>query len=334
MKAPIAAPARGDARAQGQEDVLASRQDPGARARCGLARLGAMSPLRRRLLRWAARSPFPLGRRVDSLRGARDAAGSWDALEEEFARSLPVLLYHHVGPRRPGTPASLSISPRDFELQIELLARAGYTGIRPAQWLAWLREARPLPKKPILLTFDDGYADTAEHALPVLQRRGFGACLFIVTGELGGTNSWDEAKGAGTLRLMTAERIRFWSRQGFEFGAHTRKHRDLTRLNAEDLRAEVAGSADDLAALLGARPSCFAYSYGYCDANARRSAEDAFALAFTIEAGLNTLATDPLMLKRTGVKPGAPGLDFRLRARFGRNPFGGLRKLLRPFGGG
>jgi len=326
--------ARRDPRTRGREDVLSGRKDPALRARGALAELGALSAWRRSLLGWAVESPLGFGSRVEYLRGARDAAGSWQKLEEEFARRLPVLLYHRVGPPRPGTFESLAVSPRDFERQIEYLARAGYVGIRPAQWLAWLRGATPLPRNPILLTFDDGYADTADFALPVLERHGFGACVFVVTGELGGTNSWDEAKGSQSLRLMSADQIRSWEKRGVEFGAHTRTHRDLTALSAEELRAEVAGSAEDLAALLGSRPACFAYSYGRLDENARRLAQESFALAFTIETGLNTLATDPLMLKRVGVKPGPPGLDFRLRARLGRNPLSGLRARLKAFGGG
>jgi peptidoglycan/xylan/chitin deacetylase (PgdA/CDA1 family)/GT2 family glycosyltransferase len=350
---------RGDARLRGRADVYLSRKHPEHRARCGLARLAAGGALRRGLRRCAASAPLAcgpaldlprrlcggprgpafarrlgarlsaLGRRAAYLRGAREEAGSWAALREEFARTLHALVYHHVGPARSAADASLTVSTEDFARQIRGLARRGYVGIAPSAWLAWRREGRPLPPKPILVTFDDGYADTAANALPVLKRFGFSAGLFIVTGELGGTNSWDAGKGMPVHRLLTAEQIRAWAAQGFEFGAHTRRHRDLTRLDAAELRDEISGSAADLAGILGAPPLSFAYSFGRYDEAARASAAETFALAFTIEGGLNTLETDPFLMKRAGVKPGRPGADFWIRARLGRNPLSGFAALLR-----
>ena len=81
---------------------------------------------------------------------------------------LPVLMYHHVGPPRAGACPSLTVTAERFERQVSWLARKGYVGIRPTDWLA-RRAGWPLPSKPVLLTFDDGYADIVEHALPVLE---------------------------------------------------------------------------------------------------------------------------------------------------------------------
>ena len=108
----------------------------------------------------------------------------------------------------------MTVSPAKFEQQIRWLARRGFQGICPRDWLQWLREGKGLPDKPILLTFDDAYADTAEYALPILKKYGFGAAVFVVTERLGGTNTWDEAEGCGTLHLMTAEQIRYWADAG------------------------------------------------------------------------------------------------------------------------
>ena len=82
---------------------------------------------------------------------------------------------------------------------------------QPAAGFRWRREGKGLPDKPVLLTFDDGYADLAEYALPVLRRYGFGAGVFIVTGQVGGTNAWDEARSSGTHHLLTREQIRYWA---------------------------------------------------------------------------------------------------------------------------
>ena len=253
-------------------------------------------------------------------RSALREAGSWEALRREFGVRLPVLTYHHVGPPRPGSRPGLTIPAERFERQVRWLARRGYVGIRPSDWLEWCRKGKQLPPRPVLLTFDDAYADLADYALPVLRRHGFGAAVFVVTGQVGGTNKWDEACGSATHRLLTAEQIRDWAAQGIEFGAHSRTHADLTTLSGEELAQEVIGSRDDLSELLGQPVNSFAYPYGSHNETVRACVEQAFALAFGIEDGLNTLRTHPNLLRRTMVKPGDSLLDLECRARWGLNP--------------
>jgi glycosyltransferase involved in cell wall biosynthesis/peptidoglycan/xylan/chitin deacetylase (PgdA/CDA1 family) len=273
-----------------------------------------------------------MGRGIVEVRSAVKEAGSWRALQSEFGMRLPVLLYHHVGPLRPGTVLGLTVSPEQFERQVRWLARRGYTGIRPSDWVRWRREGKGLPDKPILLTFDDGYADLAEYALPVLRRYGFDAVVFIVTGQLGGTNAWDEARGSGTHRLLTCEQIRYWATQGIEFGAHSRTHADLTTLSAKELAEEVLGSRDDLADLLASRVASFAYPYGFYNQAVGECVRGAFDLAFIADdnrEGLNHLLTDPYLLLRTMVQSNDSLLDLECRARWGYNPLLNLRARLR-----
>ena len=273
-----------------------------------------------------------LGRRVTEFRGARKEAGSWKQVENEFAVRLPVLCYHHVGPERPGTLPTLTVSPERFERHVRWLARRGFHGIRPADWVRWRREGKGLPEKPVLFTFDDGYADLAEHAFPVLRHYGFGAAVYVVTKHLGGTNAWDEARGSGTHRLLTAEQIRQWGAQGIEFGAHGRTHPDLTTLAPAQLEDEVAGSRRDLESIVGAKVGSFAYPYGFHNPTVVDCVRRSFDLAFAIDPGLpgmNYLVTDPHLLERTMVQPVDSELDVESRARWGKSPLLEMRARLR-----
>jgi peptidoglycan/xylan/chitin deacetylase (PgdA/CDA1 family) len=237
---------------------------------------------------------------------------------------LPVLLYHHVGPSLLGARyAGLSVSQEKFERQMRWLARKGYAGIRPAEWLAWLLRATALPPKPVLLTFDDAYADFPDYALPVLRRHGFRAVVFVVTGWIGARNSWDGAP------LMSAHQIRECSAQGIEFGSHTRTHPDLTSLSGTQLREEIAGSGEDLSAIVGTRVTSFAYPYGFWSEEVRANVRESFDLAFTCDEGLNQIDTDPLLLRRTMVQPGDLLLDLACRVHFGWSPVTALRSRLR-----
>ncbi|HWT67441.1 MAG TPA: polysaccharide deacetylase family protein, partial [Terracidiphilus sp.] len=113
------------------------------------------------------------------------------------------LLYHHVGPLTAGMYPKMSIEPRQFERQVGWLKRRGYASILPSDWLTWHSGTAVLPEKPVMITFDDAYADIAEYALPVLKHYGFTATIFVVTERVGATNSWDTQNGYASLPLMT-----------------------------------------------------------------------------------------------------------------------------------
>ena len=350
-----------DGEIYGRAEVMLSRKHPDYRRHSELGHLGEISGWRlfrrrmiaqfplspaalmagpvwvcERLCRWPVMQKaglrfLSIGRSIVELRTEVRVVGSWKALQNEFGRRLPVLLYHHVGPLRAGAVPGLTVSPQRFERQVRWLARRGYAGIRPADWAAWRRDGKPLPAKPVLLTFDDAYADLAEHALPVLRRYGFGAVVYVVTGQVGGTNAWDEARGFATLRLMTAEQIRYWATQGIEFGAHSRTHADLTTLPAQELADEVIGSRNDLAAILGSPVVSFAYPYGFHNQAVDDCVRKAFELAFMADdqnEGLNYLLTDPIYMRRTMVQTGDSVADVACRARWGRNPLMDLRARL------
>lgn len=278
-----------------------------------------------------------IAERIARLRASLSAVGSGKALQSEFGHSCTALMYHHVGPFRPGVLREWTISPEQFESQIRWLARRGYAGIRPSDWLRWLREGTGLPEKPVMITFDDGYADTAEFALPILRKYGFAGVVFVVTDRIGKTNVWDESKGSGTLPLMTAEAIRYWAEQDIEFGAHSRSHADLTELSGEELTAEVTGSKRDLDALLGVPTCAFAYPYGKYNGIVRDEVRSCFDLGFCSDEGKNFLQSDPSLLRRVCIGPACSRLEFALGIRWGgianlRAKIGLRTRLRRLFG--
>jgi peptidoglycan/xylan/chitin deacetylase (PgdA/CDA1 family) len=306
------------------DGLRASRECPELRPACQLAALGE-TPIWMKLL---ARSPISpvvllglplrLAEQIAILRAAALAAGGWAQLESEFGARCPVLLYHHVGPHREGTYRSLSVTAEQFARQMGWLVRHGYTGITPRTWLEWLRTGKGLPNKPVMVTFDDSYADIAEFALPVLRKHGFGGAVYAVTGRLAATNTWDEAEGSGTFALMTAETVRKWATEGIEFGGHSRTHAHLPRISAEACRAEVAGSKSDLEAIIGAEVASFAYPYGQYNDSVVALTRGMYAMAFSTVEGINTLATDQYLLRRIYVGPSQSLTEFGWNVRRGR----------------
>lgn len=229
------------------------------------------------------------------------------------------LLYHHVGQRQPGAYPDLTVSPQDFKRQIRWLVCRGYSGIRPAEWLEWRRTGNRLPRKPILITFDDAYADIAEHALPVLHEFGFGAAVFVATAHIGGASTWDERLGYRSLPVMSAEQIRYWALRGIEFGSHSHTHPDLTGLTQCALHDELVRSATAMRQLLG-RPACaFAYPFGAQNSTVQQAVKNCFDLAFTADAGFNSRLTDLHLLQRNRVKADESILGFSMMVQWGQH---------------
>jgi peptidoglycan/xylan/chitin deacetylase (PgdA/CDA1 family) len=218
-----------------------------------------------------------------------------------------------------GAWPQLTVSPRAFARQMRWLALLRFTPITPAVLLEWRRGVRPLPARPVLLTFDDAYDDLPTYAFPVLQRHGFAAAVFVVTSHIGGTNEWDVAAGRPRRKLMSGEQIRSWAQRGLEFGSHTRSHPDLCECTGSQLQQEIAGSRVDLEQLLNKPVVSFAYPFGRHDERVRAHVQDSFAAAFTCDVGLNDSQTDLVALHRMIVGPERPWLNHLYRLYRGRN---------------
>ena len=350
-----------DARQVGRSEVRLCREYPeyrqhsplgrvgeGLRPRLSVRRVLTGAPAAEQLLlalpaRMALASRTSRGRKIAATlvgarfgvwlrRGAVEATGSWSAFVAEFGRRLPVLAYHRIGPLVSGANPALTVSPRRFARQLALLHCLGYRSIAPGDWLQWSLCAKPLPRRPILLTFDDAYADLAVHAFPAIVARGLSATLFAPSAKLGAENDWDETLLAGTHpathRLLESVELARWKERGIEIGAHSRTHARLTELPSEALATELEGSRRELEQLLDAPVASFAYPFGAVDERVRDATATTYETAFTIEEGLNTLATDLLLLRRTTVEPEDTLADVVLRLWLGWSPLHRLRLRL------
>ena len=144
------------------------------------------------------------------------------------------------------------------------LHEQGYETVSLAQAFG-TTDDRPLPRRPIVITFDDGTLDFWQHARPVLQRFGFSATLFIVSGYVGAQSSWDGELGEPARPLMTWDQIREARDAGFEIGAHSSTHRVFTELSTDEVRTELTSSREKLREELGSAPEFFAYPRGFFD---------------------------------------------------------------------
>jgi peptidoglycan/xylan/chitin deacetylase (PgdA/CDA1 family) len=174
-------------------------------------------------------------------------------------RRSAVLCYHGVGPSTTRIdPGFLRVEPAAFRAQLDLLLEAGFEFVTVAEFVERAAGGRPPPGL-IALSFDDGMDDNHEYVLPILRERGLPATVYVTTGLIGKRNPW-MARDSGA-RMMSAEELGDLVLAGFEVGAHTVTHPDLSRLDFESCLREMSDSRQALERLLGIRVRTFAYPY-------------------------------------------------------------------------
>jgi peptidoglycan/xylan/chitin deacetylase (PgdA/CDA1 family) len=211
---------------------------------------------------------------------------------------LPILMYHRVDTLRPALPAvtqRLTVDPRVFERQMTWLKRHGFHAVTELQAYAAIEQGRPLPPRPVLITFDDGYRDVLSKAAPILRRLHMHATAYVITGRVSGPDP----------SFLTWPELRRLRRGGFDVGSHTVTHRDLRAMTPSELQAELVGSRRALERRLHTRVQWFAYPFGRYDARVVAAARSAgYVLAVTTNGGDVQNGRQPLELQRYEVLNG------------------------------
>jgi len=191
---------------------------------------------------------------------------------------MTILTYHSLDT----SGSVVSVAPSDFAAQMAGMADLGYRGISLRQAVAHRDSAGTWPARSVVLSFDDGYANFHECALPVLRQYGFTATVFVVTGHLGGTNDFaPPPHPLGSLPMLSWEQTAELAAYDIEIGAHTQTHPDLSRLSAADVVREISASASDIEAHIGQPVESFAYPFGIVSGLSLTAASRQFRVACT-----------------------------------------------------
>ena len=230
---------------------------------------------------------------------------------------FPILEYHQV------TDATLdpvfeiyNVPPKEFSEQLDYLQAEGYTTITLQDYMRVVHGKGELPEKPIVLTFDDGYADNYKEMLPILLEHKMTAVVYVITNEV------------GKAGYVTVDELKDMQRRGLEIGSHTSDHMPLTSLDKTFQRRQIRESKIFLE--WSGLETIYSLSYPNGAFNSEIEEflrEENYLTAVTGEAGLNTLETNPYELYRVNIrKPrfGVTEFKFRLwKAKF----FAKLRDL-------
>ncbi len=225
---------------------------------------------------------------------------------------VPILMYHYISDPPRGADAvriDLSVRPQNFEAQLAYLQQQGYTSISLEDLYHYMKDGTPLPPKPIILTFDDGYVDAYTNALPLLLKYGFKGTFFVITDRLDlnqeGYLSWDQA------RIM--------QEKGMDIEAHSRSHIDLRNQSRAELIWQIVGSREAIEAKLHKPVHFFSYPSGRYDWN---------AINIVYQAGYwGAVTTEPGSVHRSD----APFTRHRVRVS-GRMGIDGFKELMAQYG--
>ncbi len=229
---------------------------------------------------------------------------------------IPVLMYHKVPDVAPATKHQIFVTKDNFARHLAFFRRRGLTPITFADYLAFARAQRPLadfPKRPVILTFDDGYEDNYVNLLPLMQHYGYRGVLYLLGDFAADHNHWDLAADPTEPRaaLMSEAQKHAFVAAGWEIGAHTLSHPHLPALPLPEAIAEIKASKQALEARLHLVIETFAYPYGDLNAALKNAVQAAgFALGVATDTGGLRLEDDRMQVFRVNMFPNETWLSL------------------------
>lgn len=186
--------------------------------------------------------------------------------------TVPVLCYHNLTVGDTHAPSSLFINEMAFRKQIQTLADSGFNSILPDELYAFIAQGKPLPPKPVLISFDDSRKDHYTIAAPVLEKAGFRGTFFVMTVTIG-------KKG-----YLSSQDIRDLRNRGHAIGCHTRDHPRISGKNGlPDAERQLRNARETLEKFTGSTVTSFAYPFGaWNEALVKQLQENGFRIAFQL----------------------------------------------------
>ncbi len=221
---------------------------------------------------------------------------------DRSGRRCVVLMYHVIG--MPATEAERQwcCEPERFHEQMRWLRESGHVPVNMDTVAAWLDGRGGLPQNAVCVTFDDGTRCLRETALPILREFDMPATAYIVAGLLGADNDWLHAAGWSRRTLLDAVDLRALRDSAVTLGSHSLTHVDLSRVDNDAIRREVADSRARLEDTLGTAVEHFAYPFGRVRQYAYDAVREAgYRTAATVADGAVRRGDDPLLLSRVEV---------------------------------
>lgn len=213
------------------------------------------------------------------------AITSKEAVKMAVPSGIPVLMYHKIGPEKDNDAV---LSEKNFKEQMQFLKDNGYHPITMDQLYAYVTRGEAVPEKPVLLSFDDGYADTYTIVYPLLKELGFPSVVFVNPSDVGTRLTWDQ------LREM--------KEGGMTISNHGYRHVEMGTLSKEEQKANIMKGQEALKKELGIDNPWFCYPYGDVNTSTEQIVKDSgIKMAFGMKSGWAHMNSDPYYILRVWI---------------------------------
>lgn len=227
--------------------------------------------------------------------------------EAHHADWIPVMMYHKVPKTELNSPHKIFVTEENFEKHLQFYKAAGFQTVTFSelkQFKNGTRSFADFPKKPLVLTFDDGYWDNYNNADPLLKKYGFRAQIFLLANSEISHNQWDESDPAKGDKIVSGKDRKLWLNSNFEIGSHGFSHKRLTAMTPDQAFTELIDSKRALEKEFEREVCVYAYTYGDTNAACAKLAEAAgYDFAVNTDSGGMKMFAEPFQIFRVNVFP-------------------------------
>ncbi len=226
--------------------------------------------------------------------------------------NIKILMYHRISENENLCRTHWTyVSAAQLRKQLMLLDRLGFTPITFNDYILYMNGELNLPKKPIILTFDDGYENVYRIAFPILKEFGMKAIFFVLGDRSIKTDLWNRGDGTVSSLLINEEQIIDMHESGFEIGSHTMTHAKLTTLPSHIAWEEISISKIMLETILQSRVKSFSYPYGDVNSFVKRLVIKAgYTFACGVFTGHPRFGTDKFDFRRIAISSSTSTINF------------------------
>jgi len=228
---------------------------------------------------------------------------------------IKVLMYHKIAADEKLCRSHWTyVSEEQFRKHLTLLDHWGFTPITFEDYLLYRKGEINLPKKSVILTFDDGYEGIYKIAFPMLKEFGWNAVLFVLGDRIVKSDFWDKHSGLPEANLLSGEQIIEMHEAGFEVGSHSMQHANLINIPQKIARYEILQSKEMLQALLKSQVKSFCYPYGLTNNTIKNIVhESGYELACGVYTGPPKFWEDKYDIRRITIKNSTNSFSFGLK---------------------
>lgn len=235
--------------------------------------------------------------------------------KDHMTSNIKVLVYHRVVNDELLRRVHWScVSTQQFRRHLELLDTCGFTPITFRDSLLASSGALRLPKKPVILTFENGYQSTYQHVFPLMKEFGYNGVVFALGNRTLKTDDWNSRLGLPVQQLAQDDELIEMHAAGFEIGSQSLTNADLTKLTSRAATQEIALSKEVLENIIKTNVISFSYPYGAVDQHTKGLVRNAgYHIGCGIEDGTPSFGSDPFHIRRLNMTSSTNSLSFTFR---------------------